>query len=153
MEVVTSFYETHPFWVWLAFGAALLAIEAAVGTEWLLWPAAAAGITALISLMGLDLGAPVETAIFAALTLVTTLAGRKLVSRVQGSGHDINDQRLRLIGLAGQAAGPIAAGYGRVFVDGAEWPAELEGGGDLPAGARVTVVEVSGARLTVRAVA
>ncbi|MBC6983067.1 NfeD family protein [Caulobacter sp. 17J80-11] len=152
MEVVTSLYETHPFWVWLTFGAALLAIEAAANTEWLLWPAAAAGLTALFTLLGLRLGAPVELLVFAGLTLLTTLGGRKLVSRVQGVGHDINDQRLRLIGLAGQAAGPIAAGHGRVFVDGAEWPAELEGGGDLPAGARVTVTNVSGARLTVRAV-
>jgi membrane protein implicated in regulation of membrane protease activity len=41
-------------------------------------------------------------------------------------------------------------GRGRVFVDGKEWAAQLEGGASLASGAKVTVVGVGGARLTVR---
>jgi membrane protein implicated in regulation of membrane protease activity len=43
---------------------------------------------------------------------------------------------------------PFQEGRGRVFVDGAEWPAELEG--EAGAGGRVTVLSVSGASLRVR---
>ena len=41
---------------------------------------------------------------------------------------------------------------GRVFIDGKEWAAELEGGGDLSAHAKVVVTEIlGGARLRVKA--
>ena len=45
----------------------------------------------------------------------------------------------------------FADGEGRVFVDGKEWSAELEGGGALPDGAKVEVAAIlGGARLQVR---
>jgi hypothetical protein len=42
-------------------------------------------------------------------------------------------------------------GAGRVFIDGKEWAAELDGEVVPPAGAKVEVVSVAGARLKVRA--
>jgi len=152
MEAVADLYAAQPFWIWLTLGAVLLAIEAALGTEWLLWPAASAGVVALVTLTPAPLGLGGEVALFAALTLVATFVGRRFVTRVQGDGPDVNDQAARLLGQAGETAGPIVAGDGRVFAGGAEWPAELEGGGDLPQGVRVVVTAVSGSRLTVRPV-
>ena len=64
------------------------------------------------------------------------------------AGEDLNDRSTRLIGRTGDVVVPFIEGRGRVFVDGAEWPAELEG--DLGASARVTVVAVNGASLKVR---
>ncbi|HYF23879.1 MAG TPA: NfeD family protein [Caulobacteraceae bacterium] len=153
MDALADLYAAQPFWIWLALGAILLAVEAAVGTEWLLWPAASAAVVALVTLTPAPLNLGGEIVLFAALTLVTTFVGRRFVTRVQGDGPDINDQPGRLVGQAGQTASDIVAGRGRVFAGGAEWPAELEGGGDLPAGTRVVVTGVSGAALTVRAVA
>lgn len=140
----------HPFALWLAVGGVLLTVEVATGSGWLLWPAGSAAVTAVLVLATpLDLTA--QAVIFAGLTILTTLTGRRLFphATVLGGG-DINDTRARLTGADGVAAGDFAGGRGRVFVDGKEWAADLEGGAALASGARVLVTRVSGARLTVR---
>jgi membrane protein implicated in regulation of membrane protease activity len=147
MEGLAAVYADHPFWVWMALAAALLAIEALLGTEWLLWPAASAAAVAFLALLRLPIGAVGELAAFAALTLLTTFFARKLLRRVQPPGEDLNDRNARLIGRTAEVVVPFRDGRGRVFVDGAEWPAELEG--DLGTGARVKVVGVGGASLKV----
>ena len=140
----------HPFALWMAIGAVLLAFEVATGSGWLLWPAASAAIMGVLGLVWrFDLN--MQWVIFAVLTIATTLAGRHFFSRM-GAGGDINDTRSRLTGLDGVAAGDFQAGRGRVFVDGKEWPAELEAGETIEAGARVAVAGVSGVRLRVRGV-
>ena len=88
---------------------------------------------------------------FAALTIVSTLAAKTLLPRkTLQAGPDINDRAGELVGKVGKAVGAFAGGQGRVMVDGAEWAAEAQG--PLPhAGDRVEVLEVFGARLSVRA--
>jgi membrane protein implicated in regulation of membrane protease activity len=151
MEHLITFLPEHPFWGWLALAAVLLAAEAATGSGYLLWPAGSAAITALIT--PLHLGAPVEITVFAALTLISTLVFRRFwPSPFRPRGPDINDPHTRIVGHNGQAASAFTAGRGRVFVDGKEWAAELDGGGDLASGATVKVVGVlDGARLKVKA--
>jgi len=139
----------HPFALWLAIGAVLLAVEVGTGSGWLLWPAGAAAILGLLGLLfHFDLN--MQLVIFAVLTIVTTLAGRHFFPRA-AMGGDINDTSSRLAGLDGVAAGDFKAGQGRVFVDGKEWAAQLQGGEVLASGMKVTVVGISGSRLTVRA--
>ena len=138
----------HPFALWIATGGVLLAVEVGTGSGWLLWPAGSAAVTALLTL-AIPLNPSMQAVIFAILTIVTTLAGRRFFPR-HPHGRDINDTRARLAGVAGVAAGDFQAGHGRVFVDGKEWAAELEGASSLATGARIVVVGVSGARLTVR---
>jgi len=151
MDALASLYAAHPFWSWMAFAAVLLAIEVPTGSGYLLWPAAAAAIVALTT--GLRLGLPVELLIFAGLTIVSTVAARRfLPNPFRIKGPDINDPHPRLVGRHGQAATAFAAGRGRVFVDGKEWAAELEDGGELAQGAEVKVTGlISGARLKVKA--
>jgi membrane protein implicated in regulation of membrane protease activity len=149
MDMIADLYANHPFWIWMAFGAVLLAIEAASGSGWLLWAAASAAVTGLISLTGLT-SLPIELFIFSALTLVTTLLSRKFIHKVQGEGADINDQTSRLLGKTGLSVGAFVAGHGRAFIDGAEWIVDLEGAGDLAPGAKVVVTGVAGSRLTVK---
>jgi membrane protein implicated in regulation of membrane protease activity len=139
----------HPFALWLAIGAVLLAVEVGTGSGWLLWPAASAAVVGLLGL-GWHFDFNMQLVIFAILTIVTTLTGRHFFPRAMGSG-DINDTRSRLAGLDGIAAGDFHGGRGRVFVDGKEWAAELEGAGTLTSGMKVVVVGVKGACLTVRA--
>jgi len=149
MDMLVNLYADHPFWVWMAFGAVLLAIEAATGSGWLLWAAASAGVVALVTLTGLT-QAPIDITLFAVLTLATTLASRKLTRQLTGEGTDINDQTARMIGKVGRAASPFVEGHGRAFVDGSEWVADLEEGGDLAQGTRVVVTGVAGPRLKVK---
>jgi membrane protein implicated in regulation of membrane protease activity len=149
MQTVVDLYSAHPFWIWLAFGAVLLAIEAASGSGWLLWAAASAAVVGLISLTGMTT-LPIELAVFGALTLVTTMLSRRFIHKVQGDGEDINDQARRLIGKTGRSVDAFVEGHGRAFIDGAEWYVDLEDAADLAPGAKVVVTGVAGARLKVR---
>src|SRR5689334_13230107 len=138
----------HPFALWLAIGAVLLAVEVGTASGWLLWPAASAAVMGLLGL-GWHFEFNMQLVVFAILTIVTTLAGRHFFPRTIGGG-DINDTRSRLAGLDGIAAGDFREGRGRVFVDGKEWAAELEGAASLASGMKVIVVGVKGACLTVK---
>lgn len=151
MHVLTDLYAVHPFWIWMALGAILLALEIVTASGYLLWPAGAAAIVALAT--PLHLGAPVEIGTFAGLTLVGTLVARRYWPHpLRPHGPDINDPHPRLVGTRGRAAGAFQAGHGRVFVDGKEWAAELESGGELASGAAVEITGVvSGACLKVKA--
>lgn len=147
MPELLSLFSAHPFWGWLLVGVVLLAAEAATGTGWLLWPAVSAGLTGVAALTGKIPLPAVQVGLFAGLTILTTVIARPWLARPHR--NDLNDRARRVVGQTGQARADFIAGRGRVFVDGAEWPAELEGGGELAAGANVQVVRVEGARLIV----
>ncbi len=149
MDALVALYQSQPFWIWLAIGILILAVETAAGTEWLLWPAVSAGVVAVLTAIGVRLGFPGELAVFAALTLVTTLTSRRLLKRVTPEAADINDRNLRLIGQRARVTEAFVDGRGRVFVSGSEWAAEIDA--DAPAvGESVVVESVSGSILKVR---
>ena len=152
MDVVTNLYLSHPFWVWLAIAALFLAVEIATGSGYHLWPTASAAVVGLINFAGVRLGLPVELAVFAFLTIATTLTARRYLPKgIHGDNPDINDPLIRLVGRHGVATASFLDGRGRVAVDGKDWAAELDGGRELEAGARVEVTGiVDGARLSVR---
>ena len=144
---VEALVAAQPGWAWLALVAALLALETATGSGYLLWPAASAGVVAVLAFVGVPLGVPGEVLLFAMLTVVSTIAARRFWPRRPRvcDPPDLNDMRLRLIGHEGRA---VAAG--RVFVDGKEWAAEWDPHGPAPPGAPVRVLAVvGGARLRV----
>jgi inner membrane protein len=151
MDSLTDFYSLHPFWTWIAVGAALLAIEVAIGSGYLLWAAAAAGLVALFAVTGMSPGLAVELGLFAVLTIVSALVARRFFPPAPEEGPDINDPNLRLVGRHGDVVGAFTAGQGRVFVEGKEWAAQSADA--LAAGDRVEVVSIAdGASLTVRRV-
>lgn len=150
MQNVIDLYTAQPFWFWLALGVALLAIEAALSTEWLLWPAVAAGVVAVLGAIGLKLGFWGEAGLFAVLTIAATAASRRLVRQVNPSDSpDINDRDLRLVGQKARVTENFVGGRGRVFVSGAEWPAEIDGASPV-AGDSVIVESAAGSQLKVR---
>jgi membrane protein implicated in regulation of membrane protease activity len=151
MEILTGLIANHPFWSWMALGAIFLALEVATGSGYLLWPSASAVVTAVAAGFGLPL--PEALALFAVLTIVSTLVARRhLPHPLRPKGPDINDPAHRIVGHQGKTVGAFSGGRGRVFVDGKEWAAELEGAEELPAGTEVKVTAlVTGARLKVKA--
>jgi membrane protein implicated in regulation of membrane protease activity len=152
MDAVGAFYFAHPFWSWLAVGAVFLIVEVMTGSGWLLWPAGSAAFVGLITLATPALAGVWELVLFAASTVASTVAGRGWMRNAHHVGPDINDPGARLIGHRGEASRAFEAGLGRVFVDGKEWSAELDGAGAVAAGAKVEVIAVlGGARLRVRA--
>ena len=91
----------------------------------------------------------VELAVFAALTGVTALFGRRFLPKNVGVGPDINDNFARLVGRQGSAVSVFEHGQGRVFIDGKEWAAIAEGAApDM--GQKVEVIAAEGAVLRVR---
>ena len=149
MTIVADLYAAQPFWIWLAVGVLLLAVEAMFSTEWLLWPAVAAGLVAVMTAVGVRLGLPGEVAVFAVLTVIATLLSRRLIQKANPDGVDINDRDSRLIDQRARVVEAFVGGRGRVFVSGAEWPAVIEG--EAPdVGQDVVVRGVSGSLLTVR---
>ena len=150
MDALSQIYADHAVWVWLALGAAILAVEVSTGSGWLLWPAASAAVVALLS--GLLDTVALEIGLFAALTIVSTLLARRFWPSRADQGADINDNVGRLVGHRGKAAAAFDGGSGRVMIDGKEWAAELDEGDSLAAGADVEVTGLSGgSRLRVRA--
>lgn len=81
MMSLADLYAAQPFWIWLAIGVLLLAVEAMFSTEWLLWPAVSAGVVAVMTAAGVRLGLPGEVAVFAILTVIATLLSRRLISK------------------------------------------------------------------------
>jgi membrane protein implicated in regulation of membrane protease activity len=151
MQSLIALADANPFWMWTAFAAAILALEVATGTGWMLWPAASAAVVAALVLFA-PLPDALAVGLFAVLTLVSTLlAHRFWPRRVEAPGDDINDNSARLIGHHGRAVQAFRERAGRVFIDGKEWAAELEDGEVLDAGTPVEVTGVRGAHLKVRA--
>ena len=150
MVALIALFAGHAFFGWMVVGAVFLIVELVTGSGWLLWPAGSAAAVGLLTL-GVEVGLVGEAAIFAVLTIVSTYVGRRFL----GSGardQDVNDAHTRLIGREGKAATAFENGRGRVFVDGKEWAADLDGGEAVAPGGRVHVVAlVGGARLKVRA--
>lgn len=147
---LAELYAAHSFWLWAAAAAAILAVEIAFGSGWLLWPAACAAVVALVSLVTRN--AALEIGLFAGLTIVTTLAARRFWPRTSQPQADINDNVARLVGHQGRVTAAFVNGAGRVLVDGKEWAAESEDGSALELESIVEVVGLSGgSRLQVRA--
>lgn len=151
MQTLADIYAAQPFWIWLAVAVTLLAVEAAFTTEWLLWPAAAAGVVALLTALGLDYGPAFEVAVFSIVTVVLTLFARRFVQKVNPAADpDINARDVRFVGQQARVVEPFVNGQGRVFISGAEWQAEIAAG-EPPVGAFVTVTAAEGSVLKVAA--
>jgi membrane protein implicated in regulation of membrane protease activity len=149
MDLLAAF-AAQSFWWWAAAAAALLALEVATGSSLLLWPAASAAVVGVLLLLGLDLPTGADVALFAILTIVSTLAARRFIKKPEATGPDINDPHHRLAGQQGEAVAAFSRGQGRVLVDGKEWAAEADEAAALHKGDRVAVVAVlDGGRLKV----
>jgi membrane protein implicated in regulation of membrane protease activity len=149
MDAVMGFHALHPFWVWLAIAAALLAVEVATGTGWLLWPAASAFVVGAIGQL-LHPGLLIELGLFAALTIASTLLAKRYLRPVlEPKTPDLNDPLQRLVGQRGQVLSTFEQGRGRVFVDGKDWAAQTDE--PIPAiSQEVVVIGVEGSTLKVR---
>lgn len=146
------------FWIWLTLGIVILGVEVFLGTQWLLWSAAAAGVVAVICLTGLPFGFVLQVATFAALSLVMAVLTRRLL-RVPQAVTDINEPHTRLLGKQAE----VLSGFdvvtggertGRVMFDGVEWPAVLkDGDAPLRTSDRVVIEQIADGRLFVTPIA
>jgi hypothetical protein len=156
MAEAEALFFSHPFWLWLALGGVFLIVELMTGSGWALWPAGAAAATGVVTVIVTAIwpfGWGYQVVFFVVTAIIATYVGRRFLPPAgRGKGGDINDPSPRLVGHACEAAAPFKQGIGRVFIDGKEWAAELEGGGDLAAKSKVEVTGIlGGSRLKVKA--
>ena len=106
------------------------------------------GIRPVLIRRGLHLR--VESGLLSGIHLAADDPGTKMVVSILAAVLEFQRDLISENTKEGVAAADFQAGRGRVFVDGKEWAAELEGGASLAAGMKIIVVGVHGARLTVK---
>jgi hypothetical protein len=148
MDTLIAFLTTFGPQHWLALGLVLLIAEMATGTTYLLWPAVAAFVTALVSWSGAT-SWYAEVAIFAVLVIALTWIGRPLVQRWrnEGAASKLNERSATLIGVRGVIT-VFANGAGSVKVGDTVWRAVSDD--VLEPGQAVVVDSVDGATLKVK---
>ena len=135
------------YWSWFILALALAALEIAAPGAFMIWLAAAALATGLMTLV-YGLGWELQLVAFACLAIVSVVAGRVLLRErpLRSADPTLNRRAERLLGEVVTVSEAIHAGSGRVQVDDSPWPAA---GPDMPVGARARIVRVEGNRLHV----
>jgi membrane protein implicated in regulation of membrane protease activity len=148
MDTLIAFLASLGPQHWLVLGLILLIAEMASGTTYLLWPAVAAFLTALISLTG-PTSWIVDMAIFAVLVIALTAFGRPIVQRwrEEGGAANLNERSKALIGTRGVVT-VFANGAGSVKINDTIWRAVSEEA--LAPGQSVVIDSVDGATLKVK---
>lgn len=147
MDLITA----HGVIFWLGCAGILLGIELMTGTAWFLWAAAAAVLTAGLTLFPMFIDPRMQVLVFVAVAVLATFAGRPYVKKwLRRHGDtDINDRQVE--GHTGHAVADFEGDAGRVFINGAEWAARLDGDGPVAKGDSVVVLgRIEGATLVVR---
>lgn len=135
-----------PFFIWIALGLLLLAIETVAPTTLFLWTGIGALATGMVSLI-LPLPWPWEVAIFSLLSLAGFFAYRRWKPNVKPSDQpNLNRRGASLIGRQLTLSNPIVNGVSRAQLDDSQWRIS---GPDLPAGTTVVVTAVTGATLRI----
>ncbi len=138
-------------WYWLSFGIVVGVLEMATMSFFLIWPALAAMVMAVLLWIAPDLSPAIQITAFAVLSIALTLVGRKLIMQFgDGGGEEtlINNRAAQLVGRTGKV---IDAGAldGAVEVDGIRWRASWEKSPNLAEGALIKVDANQGMTLEV----
>ena len=140
-----------PGLAWLILAALLALTELMVPGIFLVFVAAGAALTGLVTLLFPHFPLLFQVVLFAAGASAAVGLGRRWYLRHPVANADplLNDRVARLIGQVVTVAEPIEAGCGKVRVGDSEW---LARGPDVPAGAHVRIIGAVGNSLTVEPV-
>ncbi len=144
------FLELGP-WNWWILGLVLIGLEVLAPGTVFLW----FGISAILvgtAALFIDLSWQTSLIMFLVLSFVSLVLGRMLMSRMASETGDpsLNRRGSRYIGRTFILETPLQQGAGKLSIDDTVWRIT---GPDLPAGTKVTVERIDGARLVVEAVA
>ncbi|MEM8703017.1 MAG: NfeD family protein [Pseudomonadota bacterium] len=134
-------------WTWFILGLLLLGLEIVAPGSIFLWfglSALAVGVVALV----FDPSWQVLVSIFLVLSIVSLLIGRRMMRRLASESGDpgLNQRGSRYIGREFTLQKPLSEGAGNLSIDDTIWRIT---GPDLPAGTKVRVESIDGARLVV----
>ena len=145
---MTWLLEVGPYH-WLALGAALIAIEMVMPTQYLIWPGLAAVVTGLLAAF-VDVGWVGQLAVFAVLSAVLVVASHYLPKQPAGDVSALNQRMDHIVGKFATVSEDFRHGEGAVTVGDTRWAAQSVDGGDLTAGTRVEVVAAESTLLKVK---
>ncbi len=140
------------FWHWWILALILMSIELFAPAAFFIWCGVAATIVGFVLLIIPDMSWQVQSLLFATLSIVSVLAGRKYLHR---RGAMVSDQPMlnrrgeQYVGRLFTLDEAIVDGTGRVQVDDGSWRIE---GKDMAAGSRVKVIAINGSSLIVERV-
>lgn len=136
------------FWHWWVLAALLLALETVAPGTVFLWMGVAAGVVGVILLLLTDLTWQTQGLLFAALSVISALAGRYILKRrpIHTDEPALNKRGTALVGRVGVLEYPMHSGIGKLRLDDTVWRII---GPDLNAGTRVRVVGVDGSSLKI----
>ncbi|MEM9988997.1 MAG: NfeD family protein [Pseudomonadota bacterium] len=127
MDVIASFLLDMPFWAWFVIAAFFLLGEVITGTTFLLWPAIAALLMGLITIVQLDGQWVTQWILFAILTVALGIVGKPYAERwINQSSSDrpnLNEAGQLKVGKRGRAATTFSSGQGRVVLGDTQWSA------------------------------
>lgn len=138
-------FDAH--WVWLTLGVVLAGLELALPGVYLIWLAAAAIVTGLLT-AALDLSWPMQVIDFVSLSLIFAFSARRFLRDrpIESSDPLLNRRGARLVGETALVVQAIEHGSGRVKLGDSEW---IVRGPDIAAGERVRISGSDGAILLV----
>lgn len=135
------------FWHWWLAGLVLLTLEALVPGAIFLWIGISAFVVGAIVGIVPAMDWKLQCALFAALSIVSVVAWRKLRPHQLASDQPVLNRRGEsYVGRQFTLEQPIVNGTGKLRVDDSQWRIS---GPDLPAGAGVRVIRAEGATLHV----
>jgi len=137
----------HPHWFWLTLGGLLLVAEMLGTSGYLLWSGMAALAVGLIRWL-LSFSWEAQGVLFAFLTLLAAfLWYRWLALRQKQADPLLNQRGKQMIGLQLTLSEALVNGLGHVRIGDSSWRVQADR--DLPAGTRVTVINIEGITLRV----
>jgi inner membrane protein len=141
------FQNLDAHWVWLTLGLVLAGLEMLVPGVYLIWLAAAAIITGVLT-YSLELSLPMQVIDFVFLSLIIAFSARRFLRErpIESSDPLMNRRGARLVGETAVVVQAIEHGGGRVRLGDSEW---LARGPDVAVGERVRVSGSEGAVLLV----
>ena len=134
---------------WGLLGLSLVGLELITGTTYILWPAAAALILAVLTFF-LPLSWEVQFVLFFILSIVLLVAGHRYLRPLMKSGEptEVNDPGQTMMGRRVTAFTDFENGHGRVTVGDTQWSASTDSG-DPKTGDALVITSVAGTTLIV----
>ena len=145
----TSWLDKIVFWHWWILAVVLMCIELFAPAAFFIWCGIAAAIVGLIVLILPAMSWEIPFLLFAILSVVSVLVGRKYLQQRGAMESDqpmLNRRGEQYVGRVFTLNEPVVDGTGRVQVDDSSWRIE---GQDMAAGVRVKVVAINGSTLKV----
>jgi inner membrane protein len=145
---MAEFMAGFDYWSWWTIAIVLLVIELVAPGVFFLWIGLAAMVVGIIAFLFPEIGWQIDFVLFAVLSVVAALIGRRFWRAKAGDSPDptLNQRGQQYVGQVLMLQAAIANGHGRANAGDSSWAVT---GPDLPEGARVRVVGVEGAKLKV----